>query len=168
MIRSAVALLAFLTALPAAAQIYSWKDKDGRTVYSDLPPASGEVKVLQPGRILPPAETTDDAAPPSAVTPPGAPKAAGAVKPKSVADRELEFRQRRAAEAEAQAKADKEASAASDRERFCAQARSQLTALQAGQRIARPNASGEREFLDDEARANEASRLQQQIEQNCP
>ncbi|ATE60406.1 DUF4124 domain-containing protein [Thauera sinica] len=162
MIRSAAALLAFLAALPAAAQIYNWKDKDGRAVYSDLPPPSGEVKVLQPGRTPPPAVPANGAAPPSAGT------ASDTAKPKSVADRDLEFRQRRTAEAETQAKAEKEAATETERERFCQQARSQLSALQSGQRVARPNAAGEREFLDDAARAQEAARLQQQIDQHCP
>ena len=161
MIRSAAALLALLTALPAAAQIYSWKDNDGRTVYSDVPPPSGEVKVLRPGRVVPPVAPANGDATPAAGT------AADAAKPKSAAERDLEFRQRRAAEAESQAKADKEAAAAAERDRFCAQARNQLNALQSGVRIARPNAAGEREFLDDAARAEETSRLQQQIGQNC-
>lgn len=161
MTRSAAALLALLIALPAAAQIYSWKDKDGRTVYSDVPPPTGEVKVLRPGRVVPPAAAANGEAAPAA----GA--AADAAKPKSTAERDLEFRQRRAAEAETQAKADKEAAAAAERERFCAQARNQLKALQSGIRIARPNAAGEREFLDDAARAEETSRLQQQIDQTC-
>ena len=161
MIRSAAALLALVTALPAAAQIYSWKDKDGRTVYSDVPPSTGEVKVLRPGRVVPPA------APANVDAAPGTSTATDATKPKSTAERDLEFRQRRAAEAESQAKADKEAAAAAERERFCAQVRNQLNALKSGVRIARPNAAGEREFLDDAARAEETSRLQQQIDQNC-
>lgn len=163
MIRSAAALLALLTALPAAAQIYSWKDRDGRTVYSDVPPPTGEVKVLRPGRVAAPAAPANGDAAPGAVTG----TATDAAKPKSTAERDLEFRQRRAAEAESQAKADKEAAATAERERFCTQARNQLTALRSGVRIARPNAAGEREFLDDAARAEETSRLQQQIDQNC-
>jgi hypothetical protein len=164
MIRCAALLLALATALPVAAQIYSWKDKDGRTVYSDVPPPTGEVKTLQRGRTSPPP-------PPPAATEGAAAPAGGAsadpAKPKSTADRDLEFRQRRAAEAEAQAKAEKDAAAITERQRFCEQARNQLTALQSGQRIARPNAAGEREFLDDSARAEETNRLQQQIDQSC-
>ncbi|TAH52939.1 MAG: DUF4124 domain-containing protein [Betaproteobacteria bacterium] len=163
MLRSAAALLAFLTTLPAAAQIYNWKEKDGSTVYSDLPPPSGEVKVLQPGRIPPPPAPASGAAPAAGST------SSDAARPRSVADRDLEFRQRRAAAAEAQARAEKDSAAAADRERYCAQARNQLNVLQSGQRIARPNAAGEREFLDDAARAEEIDRLQQQIaERNCP
>lgn len=162
MIRSTVLILAIATALPAAAQIYSWKDKDGRTVYSDVPPPTGEVKTLQHGRILAPV-----AEPSAAPATDGAPAAADATKPKSTAERDLEFRQRRAAETEAKAKADKQAAAEADRQRFCEQARNQMNALQSGQRIARPGPSGEREFLDDTARAEETARLQQQIEQNC-
>lgn len=162
MIRSAVLILAVTTALPAAAQIYSWKDKDGRTVYSDIPPPTGEVKTLQRGRG--PVPVTEPAA---AASSDAAPAVTDTAKPKTTAERDLEFRQRRAAEAEAKTKADKEAADAADRQRFCEQARNQLNALQSGQRIARPGASGEREFLDDATRAEETTRLQQQIEQNC-
>jgi hypothetical protein len=158
MIRPAVLLLTLLVALPAAAQIYSWKDKDGRTHYSDVPPPSGPVKTLRgtppPSAVQVEAEITDDAGTeqPEAEQPP---------------DPETAFRQRRAAEAEAAAKAAQDEADEAERQRFCADARAQLAALESGQRMARMNAAGEREFLDDAARAAESSRLQQQIEKNC-
>ena len=69
--------------------------------------------------------------------------------------------------ANAAAKATADEAKEIERQRFCTQARSQLVALQSGQRIARMNADGEREFLDDAARSEEIARLEQQIGQNC-
>ncbi|MCV2219874.1 DUF4124 domain-containing protein [Thauera sp. Sel9] len=162
MIRPAILLLALLTALPAAAEIYSWKDKDGRTHYSDIPPPSGPVKTLR--GTPPPAsapqiegEATDDAANEEAAQP----------EAEQPVDPDTAFRQRRAEQAEAEATAAQNAADEAERQRFCTDARNQLTALDSGQRIARMNSAGEREFVDDAARAAESERLRQQIEQHC-
>ncbi|PKO55003.1 MAG: DUF4124 domain-containing protein, partial [Betaproteobacteria bacterium HGW-Betaproteobacteria-21] len=88
-------------------------------------------------------------------------------KPKTLAERELEFRQRRATEAEAQAKAEKELADAAERQRACDQARNQLTALSSGQRVSRFNAAGEPQILNDAERAEETSRVQKQVEHFC-
>ena len=162
MIRPAAFLLALMLALPATAQIYSWTDKDGRVHYADLPPPTGEVKTLRgPAR---PAATpaADETSAESASTSGTAPQT-----PDANVDPETAFRERRAAEANAAAKATADEAKEIERQRFCTQARSQLAALNSGQRIARMSADGEREFLDDEARSEEIGRLQQQIGQNC-
>ena len=158
MIRPAALLLALMVALPAAAQIYSWKDKDGRVHYADLPPPTGEVKMLR-GSARPPAEPTAAESVSASGT---APKA-----PDEKVDPEATFRERRAAEADGAAKAAADEAKDIERQRFCVQARGQLAALNSGQRVARMSADGEREFLDDAARSEEVGRLQQQIEQNC-
>ncbi|HAF54314.1 MAG TPA: DUF4124 domain-containing protein, partial [Thauera sp.] len=88
-------------------------------------------------------------------------------RPPTLAEREQAFRERRAAEAEAQAKAEEDAARDAERQRFCEQARNQLGALQSGQRVSRFNAAGEREYLDDAARSAEVGRLQQQIAEHC-
>lgn len=159
MIRPAVFLLALVASFPIAAQIYSWKDKDGRTHYSDVPPPTGEIKTLRgaqaPARAPSPDQAGDEA------------DGAAGQDAEQAADPETAFRQRRAAEAEAAAKAAQGQANETERQRFCADARGQLAALNSGQRIARMNTAGEREFLDDDARAAESSRLQQQIDTNC-
>ena len=162
MIRLAALVLALMVALPATAQIYSWKDKDGRVHYADLPPPTGEVKTLR-GPARPAVEPTADEASADAIS-------AGDTAPQTPdasVDAETAFRERRAAEADAAAKAAANEAKEIERERFCTQARGQLAGLKSGQRIARMNAAGEREFLDDTARNEEIGRLEQQIEQNC-
>ena len=166
MIRRAVFAVALLAALPALAQIYSWKDKDGRVHYGDTPPPTGEVSVI---RGTPTARPAVAPAPESAGTP-GATDTSAAPQPSgppTLAEREQAFRERRAAEAEAQAKTEEEATREAERQRFCEQARNQLGALESGQRVSRFNAAGEREFLDDTVRSAEVARLQQQLAEHC-
>lgn len=151
MSKSWTLFLALFLALPAAAQIYEWRDAQGQLNYSDQPPQGVEAKLIRPGRA-PSAPGTDDAE--------------QASQP-SLAERELEFRERRAEEAEAKAKAEQESQQAAERERMCTQARSQLSALQSGQRVSRFNQRGEREYLDDVERAAEITRAQDFIRNNC-
>ena len=49
----------------------------------------------------------------------------------------------------------------------CERLRSYLRALEGGFRIARVNAAGQQEVLDDAGRAAETTRTRSQIEQNC-
>ena len=166
MIRSTVIAIALFAALPALAQIYSWKDKDGKVHYGDTPPPTGEVNQI---RAAPAAKPAPVPAPEStgATGATDTPTAQEPSRPPTLAEREQAFRERRAAEAEAQAKAAEEATRDAERERFCEQARNQLGALESGQRVSRFNAAGEREFLDDAARSAEVARLQQQVAEHC-
>lgn len=164
MIRRAMLVVALLSALPALAQIYSWKDKDGRVHYGDTPPAAGEITVIKDSPARLPAPAPESAA---ATESTGTAAAQGSSRPPSLAEREQAFRERRAAEAEAQSKAEDEAARDAERQRFCEQARNQLRALESGQRVSRFNAAGEREFLDDAARSAESARLQQQVAEHC-
>lgn len=181
----AVAILSLLAALPVGAEIYSWRDKEGKVHYSDQPPANGDVKVLRGGVQRSPSRSTTEAPaesadagqgqsaqgqnPAPAQNPPqGQAKAPAAdSKPKTAAEQEQAFRQRRAEAAEAQAKADKENAAKAERERYCQSARNQLAALQSGQRMVRFGENGERVVLDDAARAEETARTQRQVDEAC-
>lgn len=160
MIRRAVLVVALFAAVPAFAQIYTWKDGDGRVHFSDTPPASGEASVIKGPTASRPAPAADNGGRPAndAAAPKG---------PATLAEREQAFRERRAAAAEAEAKAGEEATREAERQRFCEQARNQLTALQSGRRVSRFNAAGEREFLDDAARNAEIERLRQQTGEHC-
>lgn len=161
---AALALLALAT-LPAAAQ-WKWRDANGRVTISDTPPRGIPDKdILQrpaaPARAAPaPAE----AAPASAPGPGTTPAAPGAAKG---GERELEARKRAAEqERQAKAKADEEAQAA-QRADNCRRARSQLAMVDSGQRMVRLNDKGEREFLDDGARAAEARKARDVIASDC-
>lgn len=146
--------------LPAAAQ-WKWRDKSGQTQYSDIPPPHGtpDSSILQrpAGAKLRNALPIDADAAASA---PGLPT------PK-VVEPELEAKLRKAEQdkaAKAKAEEDKVAAQKADN---CNRARGQLRLLDEGVRIARVDAKGEREILDDKARADESSRAKAVIASDC-
>jgi hypothetical protein len=157
-----VVLLASLC-MPAVAQ-WKWRDKNGQTQYSDLPPPQGtpESSILQrpagaKPRIALPADG-DTAAPVASA--PGLPA------PKLV-DPELQARLRKEEQDKA-AKSKQEADKiAAQKAENCARARSHMRLLDDGVRIVRSNEKGEREVLDDKTRAEETSRTKAVIASDC-
>jgi hypothetical protein len=85
----------------------------------------------------------------------------------STIDKELEAKKKQAADAEvAKRKADEERVTKAKIEN-CARAKQAKTSFDSGVRIARTNAAGEREIMDDAARAAEAKRIQGIINTDC-
>lgn len=182
--RLSVLIVSLLATLPAAAQIYQWKDAQGRTHYSDTPPPGASVKTLQP-KPRAPVVANEDATRPAdgqgaaaagAEAPASEPTAAQGkaadgktepAKPKTYAEKDAEFRQRRAAAAEAAEKADKERQRGEELRRRCDEARGQLAGLESGQRMVRYTSSGEREVLDDAGRTAALERTRKFIADNC-
>lgn len=156
-------VIALVLAMPAAAEIYQWRDAQGQIHYSDTPPPGQNATKIPPAP-KPPTKVTPngDAAPTG-----GEPKAGEPAKPKTVPERELEFRQRRAAAAEATAKAEQERLQSAERQRTCERARAQLAALEGGQRMSRYGIDGERIVLDDAGRAEEIERTRGFVESTC-
>ncbi|MFT3822022.1 MAG: DUF4124 domain-containing protein [Rubrivivax sp.] len=158
------ASLALLLALPAAAQ-WRWRDANGRVTVSDRPPPREipDKDILQrPGT----AARAAAAAAPASVAASGVAVAASGAASVPV-DKELQAR-KKAAETEQQAKAKAEEQRnAAIRADNCARARSHLATLDSGQRLARINDKGEREVLDDEARAAEVRRAREVIASDC-
>jgi hypothetical protein len=156
---------------PAEAQ-WKWRDGRGQLQYSDMPPPMGtpEEDILQkppvpvvPRPVLPLPNSSTPAAP---VTPsPGGASGAAAAPP--LVDPVLEARRKQLEQQEAAKRKADEALAAQQRARNCERAVAQLRTLDSGQRISRINAQGEREFLDDPTRAQEANLARQQIDANC-
>ncbi len=162
------ALLGMLAA-PAEAQ-WKWKDKAGRVQYSDLPPPLGtpEADILvKPGsRSSIASRATTSPLPAASMASAAAPTGSGALAPKTV-DPELEARLKKAeAEQAAKVKADQEKVAAAKAEN-CKRARDNKRQFDSGQRIARVNDKGEREFLDDQQRAAEVKRTGDVIAADC-
>jgi hypothetical protein len=154
------AALALSAALPAQAQ-WKWRDQNGRITASDLPPPRGipDKDVLQrpdaPGLIRVVAAPAAAASTPEAMV------------PRPATDPALEAR-RKAAEQEksAQARIEDE-KIAQQRAENCRRARSHVSALEGGQRIARTNEKGEREILDDRARADEMRQAREIVASDC-
>jgi hypothetical protein len=159
-----LALLLALTALPADAQ-WRWRDASGRITASDLPPPHEipDKDILQrpAGARAPIARPAAAAAAASAAAPAAAPSAASAV------DKELEAKKRATEQQQkdkAKAEEQRQAAARADN---CARARKHLATMESGQRIARMNNQGEREILDDKARAEEIRRAREVIASDC-
>jgi hypothetical protein len=145
--------------LPSA---WKWRDASGQIVVSDTPPPMSvpDKSILE----RPPVQRASAAAAAAAASAP-APRPTVDNSPKL--DPELEARRKAAAnEQAAQAKADEQRSAAVRAEN-CSRATSQLTALVDGQRMVRTNEKGEREVMDDKARAEETQRARAVIASDC-
>lgn len=150
-----VGLLLVQSGVCSAQQLYSWKDKSGRKHYSDAPPADVNAKPVK-NTALPDAGSSD--APPS--TPAAAP--AG----KTMAEKELEFRQRRAQTAENEAKAKAEKEQKEQLAKQCEDARNYLKSYERGP-VTKPNAKGGHDYLTDAERNKLIEDQRKQIKDNC-
>jgi hypothetical protein len=157
---SLVALVLLALSAPAHAQ-WKWRDSRGQIHISDIPPPRDvpDKDVLQRPELV--------VRKPAPLPAPVAAASAAAAPGKAPVDAELEERKRKAEqEQEAKIKADQQ-KAAAIRKDNCQRARDQLATLDSGQRIARIKADGEREILDDDARAKETRRAREAIASEC-
>ena len=158
-----VTALGMALALPALAQ-WKWRDKAGQTQYSDLPPPAGtaEADIL----LRPNAAQRRAAAAPVAAAASDAASAAPRLAPKA-SEPELEAKRRKVEEEAAVQKKADEARLAAARADNCVRAKAQVRSMESGVRVARTNEKGEREFLDDAARAAEAQRSRGVVASDC-
>lgn len=149
---------------PALAQ-WKWRDKNNQVQYSDLPPPQGipDSSILQR-----PAAASRRALPAvAASSAQAAASAAAGLAPGKAVEPELEAKLRKEEqEKAAKAKAEGEKLAAQKADN-CNRARLQLRGLEDGLRVARVNQQGERELLDDKARAEEVARTRETISADC-
>lgn len=165
------ALLTLSLSHPAFAQ-WKWKDKSGHVQYSDLPPppSVSDADILQrPGGNSPrkpPAFAPNSAqAAAAALVASGASAAASG--PANAVEPELEAKRRKGAEEETAKRRAEEEKQNAARAENCQRAKAQLRALDDGMRMARVNAKGEREILDDKGRAEESKRARDIIGSDC-
>ena len=163
-----IAALALTAAsLPVLAQ-WQWTDSAGKTVFSDrAPPPEVPDKAI---RKRPSAASATDLAPTASgpsIMP--ATSAASAASPPVIrrTDSALAAKAKQAEQAEVAQRGAQEARLRQTRADNCARAKSALAYLASGQRIARSNDKGEREVLDDAARALEQRRLQSVVDTEC-
>jgi hypothetical protein len=160
----ALTLMAAIYASGAAAQ-WAWKEENGRVVYSDRPPPPNvKIQILrQPAGPAPAPESQSAAGDASKA---GADKGASNA-PKTLAERDMEFRKRQQERADAERKAQEEQQKSAARAADCERSRGYLKSLEDGVRIAKTDASGNREFLDDAQRAAETERARKLVEATC-
>jgi len=164
--KTALSFVACLLALAAAgaqaSSLWKWRDASGQLHISDTAPPAGTPAT---SIISSPSGSVALAPAPSSSAQPAS--AAAAPPALSALDKK-----KKAAEQE---KADKEkaehdaadAQNAAIRKDNCARAQSALANLKTGQRIATVNAKGEREIMDDSARAAETKHAQDVVASNC-
>lgn len=145
-------------ALPAMAQ-WQWIDDRGQRVFSDQPPPPS----VADKQILRRPAATGAATP----APEAAPAAAQTNKPNPARDPQLEARRKELEAAEAQKRQAEAERQARQRAENCDRARKAKATLDSGIRVASINAQGEREFLDDKARAAEVKRVEEIIRREC-
>lgn len=155
---SAAAALTALSLTGAAFAQYVWIDEKGVKQYSDMaPPASVPASriIKQPhGSTISPATVTaaESAAPDKAEM--------------TTAEKNAEFRKRRAEQAEKEKKAAEDTRFAAEKAKHCEQAREYSRALESGERLTRTDKNGERIFLPDEQRSREI-RETRRVLQDC-
>jgi hypothetical protein len=136
----------------AQAQVYKWVDKDGKVQYSDqAPPPDAAKSALQ--KVIP--------------TSSSAPAAQSDKAAEKAPDKAKEFEKRRSASAEKLKKGDEAAKLAQQKQESCDDARANLKALEAGGRISKTDANGERYFLDDDQRQQEIDRAKNVMAKSC-
>jgi hypothetical protein len=164
-------LLAALAAAPNASAQYQWRDANGRMVYSDMPPpASVPPSAVQraPARQAPAVAPGGSGATASDTPAPTASAAPAAAPEQSAAEREMAVRKRRLERAEAERKAAETQAAARRSAALCEDARSRARTLESGLRVARVNDRGEREVLDEDARATQVESARRAVREHCP
>ena len=82
-------------------------------------------------------------------------------------DKQLEARKKQAEDEEAAAKKVEAEKVAAARAENCSRAKRGVTGLDSGVRMATTNAKGEREIMDDKARAAETKRLKEVMASDC-
>lgn len=158
----ALALLTTLASSSAYAQ-WLWIDETGAKVFSDTAPPPGipDKNILKrPGaraEVKPQPTAAESEATPS-------PKVTGRDEQLEAKKKQAEKQAEEAAQAKKKAEADKLAKARADN---CERAKRAKATMDSGVRIATTNAKGEREIMDDKARAAEVQRIENVIRSDC-
>jgi hypothetical protein len=164
------ALFALMTAVAASLAVaqtaplppaWKWRDASGQIHVSDVPPP-----MSVPAKDIldrPPLQRKVAAAAAAAASAAVAPVLNTAPR----TDPELEARRKRAVDEQAAQLRQQQDKDSVVRAENCSRARGHLAALGEGQRIARTNAQGEREVLDDKGRAEEMQRARAVIASDC-
>lgn len=145
---------------PALAETYQWKDSNGQTVVSDIPPPPTVKGRRSIGGSQPAVVSEKLADKPADDT-----KAADA--PKTVAEKDFDFKKR---QQEAKEKADKlakEQAAETDKRVNCERARNIVTALEANQPVSSYDDQGQRRLMDNAQREQELDRARLAMAESC-
>ncbi len=149
------------------AEIYKWKDKDGKVRYSDTPPPSNVKQETIIGKKKPAEPTGKEPLAPVDKAPvaPSAEIPKNTEPPISPEDLAAQKRQKNA-EAEKNNKLEKEAEVKRKAEN-CSAAKANMETYTQGGRVYKMNEKGEREYLDESGFKAGREKAQQEINENC-
>lgn len=155
MTRIAIVFAALLIPATAFAQIYQWKDANGKVHYSDQPPPAS---VKQERTLTHRLGVTA-----------GAPSSSSAPAPtQSIQDQESDFRERQVEREEARVSQEQEAGAAAERSRNCEAAQGNLRNLQVGGRTVRyDQKTGERVYMNEDELVQVQKDAQRAVDEWC-
>jgi len=145
-----LAIYLLLTSITSHAALNKWVDADGKVHYSDTAPADVKVKTLR------------SSAAPDAITP-----VSGVAAPKSLAEREAEWKKSQKSKVEAAQKAAQEQEAALVKQKNCESARNNLSTYENSPAIVMYNEKGERAFMDDTARKQNIDEARKAVSSFC-
>ncbi|MEE8288573.1 MAG: DUF4124 domain-containing protein [Nitrosomonadaceae bacterium] len=149
MLRIVFTVLLFAFSIVAHGELYKWVDNNGNTQYTDQPPPPGAAKTEKKLKIKSaPAQPTGDEI----------------NAPKSLAEKEYDFKKRLHAEEQAEAK--QQAETKENKEK-CIQARSKLKIYQEAPKLIVSDGAGGVIRADDVARQKGIDEAQKEIESYC-
>ena len=171
MIKSTTSLLLACAAGSAAAQ-FVWIDASGTRQYSDRPPPASVPKnkiLKEPSMELRNPRAADvEAAPapaPGQATVAAVKDPAAAPKgPMTTAEKNADYIKRKTDQADKDKKAADEARDAADKAKNCERAQAYNRSLQSGERIATTDKNGEKSYISDDKRAQDARDTQRVLE----
>jgi hypothetical protein len=169
-------VLGCVVALPLSASAqWQWLDKNGKKVFSDQapPPDVPEKNILRrvgpppKSRARPRTRTWMRRRPKARRRPPPQPPSRTQLPKPTGVDKDLEEKTKKAEAEKKEKEAAEAAKLAKAKADNCALARQGKATVDSGIRIAKVNAKGEREIMDDSARASEQKRIQSVIDSDC-
>lgn len=165
----AAMLMQALFVVDVSAEIYKWKDKDGVTRYTDLPPPQGVKPITTIKKSVPkpvPIDVTNPQTPIEVMNPQAA--AGGKIEQKKevMTPEQMDKKRKEIEQIEKRNKEEKEAQA-KDKQLRCSAAKANYQSYSQGGRMYRMNEKGEREYLGDQDLSQGAAQAQQEIQQYC-
>jgi len=130
-----------------AAEVYTWKDKDGRTHYSDTPPPAGVATGLKEQSVQQPLE-------------------GAGTSPKALNEQMRSLNERQAKRTEEAKKQDAQAQQQAAQKQYCDSIRNRMAQFETGGRLSRM-VDGERVIYTDEERAAEMAQMRSQLSKDC-
>jgi hypothetical protein len=145
-----LAIFLLLTSITSHAALNKWVDADGKVHYSDTAPSDVKVKTLR------------SSAAPEAITP-----VSGVAAPKSLAERNAEWKKSQKSKEEAAQKAAQEQEAPLVKQKNCETTRNNLATLENSPAIVTYSEKGERALMDDAARKQSIDEARKLISSFC-